>query len=229
MIDKRARFIIEESRFYDNSFLYHEGLIHNDKEHIVGMFGFAGLAECVNRMLGLTEPGKRFGRNQEADAFGETIMEKIYGEMRKHEMKYGRYELHAQVGVREDTESSPGGRIPIGEEPEMPAHLRNFAAMHRYCNAGCGEHFTFDETAEKNIDSVLDIIKGAFKTGVRYLSCYTNNTDLVRVTGYLVKRSDIEKFRQGKNVLNNVTSTGAMAAENMGLFSRREHSMADVQ
>jgi YjjI family glycine radical enzyme len=226
MIDKRSRFIIEESRFFENSFLYHEGLIHNDKDHLVGMFGYAGLAECVNTILGLKKPDKRFGRNPDADALGEAVMEKIFGEMRKHEPKYGRYELHAQVGVREDTESSPGGRIPVGEEPDMPFHIRHFAAMHRRCYAGCGEHFTFDATARNNIDAVLDIIKGAFQIGARYLSCYTNNTDLVRVTGYLVKRSDIEKYRRGENVLNNVTRTGSMVDENLQLFSRREHSIA---
>lgn len=48
---------------------------------MIGMFGFVGLAECVNKALGLTELGERYGHNEKADAFGEAIMDRIRAEI----------------------------------------------------------------------------------------------------------------------------------------------------
>ena len=134
---------------------------------------------------------------------------------------FGRYALHAQVGVMEDTKLTPGGRIPIGEEPELPYQLINFTRMHQGCDAGCGELFPFEETTQKNPQYLADIIKGAFATGTRYLSFYGSNSDLVRVTGYLVKRSDIEKFRQNQTTMNEATINGSGADANLHLLDRK--------
>ncbi|OKQ05183.1 hypothetical protein BLA58_01790, partial [Haemophilus influenzae] len=43
--------------------------------------------------------------------------------------------------------------------------------------------------------AVVDIIDGAFSLGYRYITTYLKNTDLIRVTGYLVKKSEVEKCR----------------------------------
>ena len=118
-IDSRCEFIIDFCHFYENTFLYREGLIKKDRDHMIGMFGFVGLAECVNRMLNLTDEKERFGHGERADAFGEAIMNRLKEELDKRPAKYGKYGLHAQVGVMEDTDSTPGGRIPIGEGPGL--------------------------------------------------------------------------------------------------------------
>ncbi|WP_458119478.1 glycyl radical enzyme domain-containing protein [Mannheimia haemolytica] len=34
----------------------------------------------------------------------------------------------------------------------------------------------------------MDIIDGSFAQGYRYITTYLKNTDLIRVTGYLVKK-----------------------------------------
>ena len=199
----------------------HEGLIRKEKDYMVGMFGFVGLAECVNKTLGLTEPGERYGHNEKADAFGEAIMDRIRAEIDKRPAAYGKYGLHAQVGVMEDTESTPGGRIPIGEEPELPLQIQHFTRMHKGCDAGCGELFPFDHTVGNNPQYLLDILKGAFSTGARYLSFYSGDSDLVRVTGYLVKRSDIEKFNKEQMTLNEATVNGAVVDKNLHLLDRK--------
>ena len=38
--------------------------------------------------------------------------------------------------------------------------------------------------------ALLGVVKGAFALGVHYMSFYSADTDLVRITGYLVKRSE---------------------------------------
>ena len=58
---------------------------------------------------------------------------------------------------------------------------------------------------------MVDIVKGAVDLGVRYLAFYEENSDLVRITGYLVKRSEMEKYRNEQAVLQNTTRFGVDA------------------
>ena len=48
-MNARVTFLVEQSGFFESSFLVREGLIHRDK--FVGMFGVTGLAECVNHLI----------------------------------------------------------------------------------------------------------------------------------------------------------------------------------
>lgn len=220
-IDSRCECIIDKCHFYENTFLYHEGLIKKEKDYMVGMVGFVGLAECVNGMLKADEKNERFGNSEKADNLGEAIMERIREEIDKRPAKYGRYCLHAQVGVMEDTDLSPGGRIPIGDEPELPNQIINFTRMHKGCDGGCGELFPFDDMVKKNPKYLIDILRGAFRTGTRYLSFYSDSTDLIRVTGYLVKKSDIEKFDNGNATMNEATVNGSGVNKNLHLLDRK--------
>ena len=68
---------------------------------------------------------------------------------------------------------------------------------------------------------VLDILKGAFASGARYLSFYSGNSDLVRVTGYLVKKSDLEKFEREEMTLNEATVNGSVVNKNLHLLDRK--------
>src|SRR5699024_4328936 len=45
-MNERVRFLVEESEFFESSFLVKEGLIH--KDNFIGMFGIVGLADCTN-------------------------------------------------------------------------------------------------------------------------------------------------------------------------------------
>jgi hypothetical protein len=69
---------------------------------------------------------------------------------------------------------------------------------------------------------VLDIIDGAFDNGYRYITTYMKNTDLIRVTGYLVKKSEIEKLRNNKAVLRDTTVFGMGTEDNAHVFDRKE-------
>ena len=94
------------------------------------------------------------------------------------------------------------------------------AKTQKHFAAGIGELFPFEKTAKNNPMAVLDIIKGAFKENMRYFSFYSNDSDVVRVTGYLVKRSDIEKYDAGEVSLDASTVLGAGASKGLRIFER---------
>ena len=73
--------------------------------------------------------------------------------------------------------------------------------------------------------AAVEIIKGAFKTGLRYFSLYEDNADVVRITGYLVKKSDIEKLRRGEQVINDAVVLGKGAADNQKVLERQKRSL----
>lgn len=223
-MDERIKFIVEESGFFESSFLVKEGLI--EKNRFTAMFGLVGLAECVNYLLKAEGLEDRFGHSKDADALGYKIIEKMYELVNKHNNPYctvtdNHFLLHAQVGIETDFGISPGCRIPIGEEPDMPEHILQSAAFHKFFPSGIGDVFAFDETAKNNPQFVLDIIKGGFKEGLRYFSCYSSDSDLVRITGYLVKRSDIEKLDRGEQVLQDTVVLGLGAVKNSKVLERK--------
>lgn len=224
-MDERIRFIVEESNFFESSFLAKEGLI--DRKKFTAMFGLVGLAECVNILLVKEGKTGRFGHDEEADRLGVAIMDQIDAFNKAHSNPYcevtdGHFLLHAQVGISEDYNISPGTRIPIGEEPEeLVEHLRHCGLFHKYFPSGTGDIFPIDVTAHKNPEFVMDIIKGAFKSDIRYLSFYGSDNDLIRITGYLVKKSEIEKLQQGENVMLDTTALGRGAVENCKILERK--------
>lgn len=222
-MDDRIKFLIEEADYFGTSFLAKEGLIAID--HFSAMFGLVGLAEAVNHLVAKEDLGTHFGHGKKANALGLKIIEKLEEVVSKHHNPYlkgskGRYLLHAQVGIDTDFGTSPGCRIPIGEEPSLHEHIIQSAPFHKYFPSGIGDIFNFDETAKKNPEYLLNIIRGAFKNGMRYFSAYSSDCDVIRITGYLVKRSDIEKLQRGEQVLNDAVVLGKGAVENSHILDR---------
>ncbi len=224
-MDCRINFLVEQSGFFQNNFLSQEGLISKSK--FTAMYGMVGLGECVNILMEKEGKSGRFGNDQQADDLGVEIMEYIqkYNDTHKAphcEATGDRYLLHAQVGIDKDVETSPGVRIPIGDEPENIAlHLKNINRFHKYFRSGVGDIFPVDITVNKNPKFVLDIIRGSFDLDIRFLSFYRSDSDVIRVTGYLVKRSEIEKLAAGNSVLQNTTGLGYGAALNCKVNERK--------
>jgi len=52
----------------------------------------------------------------------------------------------------------------------------------------------FDETARRNPQAVVDVIRGAFATGMRDVTFNLDSNDFVRITGYLVRKSDLARL-----------------------------------
>lgn len=209
--NERIKFFVEKSGFLESSFLVKEGLI--DKDRFVPMFGVTGLAECVNSLL--KDKGLQYGRDSEADDLGNRIMDKIQEVVSSFRAEYTpltnyHFMLHAQVGLDSDKGITSGVRIPVGDEPESFAdHLRHSARYHKYFPAGVGDIFPIASNVTQNPDALLDVVKGAFSAGVHYMSFYSADTDLVRITGYLVKRSEMAKYFEGEAVVQQTTALGA--------------------
>ncbi|MBN2891282.1 MAG: YjjI family glycine radical enzyme [Bacteroidales bacterium] len=223
-MDERIRFLKEESGFFESNFLVKEGLIYEDK--FTAMFGIHGLAECVNHLNNATTIFNKFGNNTEADDLGQLILEKLSNEVKKHSNKYcsvsdDKFLLHAQCGIGSDLDTSPGCRIPIGDEPDTPTQILQAAKYHKYFPSGISDIFTFDETAKQNPDFILDIIKGAMKADLRIFSFYTKNNDLIRITGYLVKKSEIEKYRNGEQCIQDTVVLGKNSFDAFNVGKRK--------
>lgn len=224
-IDRRIQFMSEESVFFETNFLVKEGFIEQEK--FTGMVGVVGMAECVNTLLKIDDPTKGFGNNKQADDLAEEIcilMDKLVHEHPGvHCSKVGgHYGLHAQVGISDDRRSNtPGVRIPIGSEPELSKHIAHSARYHKYFPTGIGDIFTFEETWTNTPESLVDIIKGAFSMGMRYFSGYSSNSDVVRVTGYLVKKSELARLDQGLQTVNGATELGRGQRDGAQALSRR--------
>lgn len=224
-MDSRIRYIVEESNFFKSNFLVREGFVK--RENFTGMFGVVGLAECCNYLLGIKDPAKGYGHNEEAEKLGNIIMDKLESLVKEHRGLYcegcnNQYVLHAQVGIDSDgRENSPGARIPIGVEPDLCDHIQVECKYHKYFVSGIGDIFRFDDTWNNTPDALLDIIKGAFAQGMRYFTGYNADNDVVRVTGYLVKKSEIEKLDYHEASLNNVTVFGQGARNTANALDRR--------
>lgn len=221
---ERIRFLVDESGFFETNFLVKEGLI--SKDNFTGMFGMFGLAECVNYFIDSSKLENRFGHGEIANNLGYRIIEKLESEVNKYNdpncnISKGRYLLHAQVGIDSDMGISPGCRIPIGDEPELLQHIVEAAKFHKFFPSGIGDIFNFDSTVKSNPEYVLDIIKGAFKKQMRYFSAYSTDCDVIRITGYLVKRSEMKKLQEGNQVLQDTVALGLGAVLNQKVLERK--------
>lgn len=222
-INERIKYIVEESTFFETNFLVKEGFISKDR--FTSMFGIVGLAECVNILLKADVLEEKFGHSQVADDLGVRIMDFMEEFINNFESEYckvtnERLLLHAQVGIGDDINVSPGSRIPIGEEPELWKHLKQTARFHKYFPSGVGDIFPFEINAMNNPEFILNIIQGAFKEGMRYFSLYSSEADVIRITGYLVKKSEIEKLNRGEATLQDTVVLGQGQVKNGKVLER---------
>jgi len=229
-MESKIRFLVEETPFFKSNFLVREGFIELDR--FVGLFGMVGMHECVNKLMELDNKNLSFGKDKEANELGVKILDLIQERVNRFESKYGkvwnnRFMLHSQVGAAADEGTSPGMRIAIGEEIPLYDHLKQAGMFHKYFPSGIGDHFPFDYTAKENPQAIVDIFNGAFASGMRYISAYPEDGDLIRVTGYLVKKSDLEKFNSGKQVSYDTIQYAQTPLNDYGILDRKVRSSND--
>ncbi|MDR1540510.1 MAG: YjjI family glycine radical enzyme [Clostridiales bacterium] len=227
-IEAKIRFIVEETPFFRSNFLAAEGFI--DISRFAGLFGIVGLCECVNHLMKLQGKPAAFGSSEDANQLGVAVMECLQQEVGRFTSAYSavwdnHFILHAQVGAENDEGVSPGARIAIGSEMPLYDHLRQAGLFHRFFPSGVGDIFPFDTTASRNHAAILDVFKGAFKVGMRYISTYAADSDLVRVTGYLAKRSDVAAYAGGSPALNDTVAGSVESFDKRGILSRKVRSI----
>lgn len=229
-MESKIRFLVEETPFFKENFLVTEGFISLDR--FLGLFGVVGMHECVNKLMELDNMNLSYGKDQEANELGIKILDVIKERVDRFESKYckiwnNRFVLHAQVGAGNDEGTTAGVRIAIGEEPKLYDHLRQAGMFHKYFPSGIGDHFPFDYTAKENPQAVLDIFNGGFKSGMRYISAYPEDGDLIRVTGYLVKKSDLKKINKGKQVSYDTIQYAQDPLNKYGILDRKVRGIND--
>jgi hypothetical protein len=124
----------------------------------------------------------------------------------------GRCFLHSQSGIDSDDGVTAGTRVPVGEEPPLAEHLRTVAPHHRLFASGVSDVLAFDETARRNPQAVVDVIRGAFAVGMRDFTFNLDSNDFIRITGYLVRKSDLARLpAEGARHSSTVLGAGSVA------------------
>jgi len=202
LMRSRINFLIEESNFFETDWLAREGLISLDK--FSAMFGIFGLAEAVNILMEREGSIGTYGLSDEAADMSYRITSTIAELVARTSMPYcegndGKAFLHSQSGIDLDLGVTAGTRIPIGTEPNLFQHLKTVARHHHLFAAGISDVLSFDETAVSNPQAVVDVIKGAFKAGMRDFTFNLDSNDFIRITGYLVRKSDLVKIPEARH------------------------------
>jgi len=197
IIEARIRYLVEEARFYEHDFLAAEGLISLDR--FSAMYGVYGLAEAVNLLMEHQGKSGRYGHDAEADELSYRITRALKDFVGSREMPYcegnaGRCFLHSQSGIDSDVGVTAGTRIPIGDEPEMFDHIATVTPHHDLFDAGISDIFHVEDTARGNPQAMVDIIRGALEGGMRDFTFNLATNGFIRITGYLVRTSDLEGF-----------------------------------
>ena len=231
-MDSKVKYMVEESHFFKSNFLVDEGFLELDK--FTAMVGIVGMNECVNELLRKRGSNNHYARSQEADELTDKILSHLTELLENHEAKYmavtdHHYFLHSQVGIAEDIGVTPGIRIAIGDEPEtVYDKLNHQAKFEHYFPSGVGDIYPFDSTGQQNLDGLLDIVNGSFQQGMQYFSTYASDSDVVRVTGYLVKKSDLEKLDRNENVGQANSTWGYYASRNQHALERKTESFSNA-
>jgi YjjI family glycine radical enzyme len=195
LTEARIRALVEGSGFFESNFLATEGLI--DIDRFSAMFGIFGLAECVNElMVRAGRPEARYGHDDVANVASYRITEAVAELVAARPLPYcegfgGRAYLHSQSGIDLDLTASAGTRIPIGDEPGLREHIMAVAPHHRLFAAGISDIMHVDSTVERNPQAMVDVIRGALGVGMRDFTFNVADNDFIRITGYLVRKSDL--------------------------------------
>ena len=200
LIEARVRHLVERVRFFEHDWLAREGLISLDR--FSAMFGLFGLAEAVEVLTARDGHPLRYGHDEAANALAYRITETVAAQLAERPIPYcegygGRAMLHAQSGIDSDVGVTAGTRVSIGHEPPLFEHLQAVAPHHRLFTAGVSDIVHFDETARRNPEAVLDVIRGAFRQGMREFTFNLDSNDFVRITGYLVRKRDLARSDAG--------------------------------
>ncbi len=220
LINARTKFIVEEADFFKNSFLVKEGLL--DLGKFTAMAGVYGLYECVEL---LTE-GKMMGHEMEANTIALGIIQKTMELVKAQEGLYcggtaDRIGFHAQAGVETDIDVTAGVRVKNGNEPGLVDQIMLSGKLHQSFDTGVNDIYLFDRNAKNNLEGIAKIINGALSNGIRVMAINSVESELVRITGYLVKRTDLIRYFSGDQFREATVKSGAESLKNNRIMDRK--------
>jgi YjjI family glycine radical enzyme len=223
LMEARIRFLVETSGFFEHSWLATEGLLSLDR--MTAMFGVVGLAECVRDLLAADRTPGRYGHDAVADELAHHIVRAAAELVVARPMPYcaatGDHALlHSQAGLERDIDTTPGTRIPAGDEPALYEHLRTVAPNHRWFPSGVSDIVRLDDTVSDNLQAAVDIAKGALAIGMRDVTFEVAGGEFVRITGYLARRTDLASVADHRGVRHSSTVLGAGSMTNARLDQR---------
>lgn len=190
----RIHHLVEQARFFDHSWLVVEGLVRRDR--FTAMIGVVGLAETVDLLQEREGRKGTYGHDAAANELSYAITRRLSELVACTPLPYcegtgGHGLLHSQAGLDSDDGFTAGTRIPVGTEPPLFEHLGVVAPHHRFYPSGVSDVLSFDDTATRNPQAVVDVIRGAFAEGMRDVTFNLDSNDFIRITGYLVRKSDL--------------------------------------
>jgi len=196
VINSRIRHLMDEIEWFDHNIYVKEGLLDAEKfTAYAGIFGLHEAVELIMEKMG--RAGARYGNDSEANDIACQLVQRLKSELYAIPALYckgsqGHVTLHAQVGISTDVDVTPGVRVRSGYEPQLYEHLQVEARLQSLVEGGASTILEFDQTARSNPQAVLDIINVARQTGLRDLTFGCANSEFIRVSGYLVRRCDVE-------------------------------------
>ena len=222
LMEARIRYLVEDSCFFEHNFLAQEGLVSLDR--FSAMFGIYGLAEAVKLLMEAQGSLAKYGHDAEANQLSYQITDRIAALVKEIPLPYcegndGFAFLHSQSGIDLDLDVTAGTRIPIGEEPELYEHIFAVAPHHHKFSSGVSDIFHFDDTVKRNPQAVVDVIKGGLAQGMRDFTFNLASNDFIRITGYLVRKSDVVRLEKESSRYNS-TVLGAGSEKNQGVTKR---------
>ncbi len=222
LMEARIGHIVDDVHWFEHDFLAKEGFVSLDR--FTAMYGIVGLSEAVAELLAREGSEARYGHDPEANELAHRIVHSLHEFVEARPMPYcegsgGRSLLHAQAGLDTDTATTVGSRLPVGTEPGLYEHICAVTPNHDCFAAGVSDIFHVEDTVVDNPAAMVDIIRGAFAGGMRDFTFNVGSNDFIRITGYLVRKSDLVGFEE-TGARHGSTAFGYGAEKNKGVTGR---------
>ena len=88
-------------------------------------------------------------------------------------------------------------------------HAHHTSSTERDEILGISTVLEFDQTAKENPQAVLDVIHAAHSMGIRALSIGSSYSDFIRVSGWLIRQSELDRAKDEKALRHSSSYLGA--------------------
>ncbi len=168
MMDKRIKFIVEESNFYENLFLEEEGFIN--KKEFTAVMEVDGFRDCINYLLKKERIKETYGSSERGDNIAMSIIDTIKSIISMHDAPYiertrGRYLLHVQLeDNNKDSERNPKG-MRILRNPILPIQGNQSFLFENCWKNGIARLSVSNPIEHNDMDMILNRMNELYREG----------------------------------------------------------------